>query len=182
MGAGAATVCRRRSGLTRTFAKRGRGERPGPRPGRRSTRPDLRPRRDTAAALGTDVVRPPVREARRRPRNAGEGPPPAFPGGGPPASGYEVSPCSRKLKKPVSETIRWSRSGIPNSSPDRTSLRVASLSSADGVQSPEGWLCYVERPLMLSNRSESLLDRRNIERSVDGRDVLAAHKQVCSVA
>lgn len=43
-------------------------------------------------------------------------------------------------------------------------------------------LCYVERPLMLSNRSESLLDRRNIERSVDGRDVLAAHKQVCSVA
>ena len=43
-------------------------------------------------------------------------------------------------------------------------------------------LCYVERPLMLSNRSESLLDRRNIERAVDGRDVLAAHKYLSSAA
>jgi DNA repair protein RadC len=62
------------------------------------------------------------------------------------------------------------------------SCTAAGLVVAHNLCDASHKLCYVERPLMLSNRSESLLDRRNIERSVDGRDVLAAHKQVCSVA
>ena len=46
--------------------------------------------------------------------------------------------------------MTWSRQGMPMISPALTKRRVVSLSSADGSQFPEGWLCYVERRVMLT--------------------------------
>lgn len=44
----------------------------------------------------------------------------------------------------------WSKMGIPKSSPASLSLSVSDKSSGDGFGSPDGWLCYVELPVMWS--------------------------------
>ena len=49
-----------------------------------------------------------------------------------------MRPCSKKLKYPSSEMIKWSRRPMPKSSPAFRILIVTSLSSFDGSRLPLG--------------------------------------------
>ena len=126
---------------------------PGPEGRRQGSDPSDRV---AASAEGKGCLSP--RTARTN--GTGAGSPGLRPRGKRPLVQNCTNPDSRRERKGRSPRpmMTWSRTSMSRILPASTSWRVMRMSSAEGVTSPEGWLCYVKRILMCSERTASLKD------------------------